>query len=356
MNVTDNIKSLIKNGEGETLEFKAVLPPSKSIARLISSFANTNGGYIILGIADDGEIVGLSDDFRANSITHKAIDSLSPKPTVGYEYVNYDSRKLYVIKVEKSDASINLGGEIFIRVGASTRLEKPNKSNFKTDGYTRIVTINNSLEAKKVNGTSSKESVLQHYQSVLRLLDDLGHVLYPKGVDKFAVTHEGKILTRILFSSFADSFEGYLSDLLYEIFLANPETLKSEQKVTIKEVLDCADIQEFISYWSKQKISKLQRGSVKGFIKDNKQIKDLNAIDSSEQIEIERILQIRHLYSHRNGIVDEKFLKYFPGEYLVNTEYQISIKEFCDKLCYLIDIIEKIDKSAILKYKLGIEN
>ena len=100
------------------------------------------------------------------------------------------------------------------------------------------------------------------------------------------------------YSSFADNFETYLSDLLYEIFLAQPETLKSQQQVTIKEVLDCSDLQEFVNYWANKQIGKLQKGSVKGFIEDNQQIKKLDAIDKPTQHEIEKILQIRHLYSH----------------------------------------------------------
>ena len=51
---------------------------------------------------------------------------------------------------------------------------------------------------------------------------------------------------RILFSSCADNFETFLSDLLYEIYLANPNTLKSNQQVTIKEIIDCPDMQEFV--------------------------------------------------------------------------------------------------------------
>ena len=122
---------------------------------------------------------------------------------------------------------------------------------------------------------------------------------------------EGKVLSRILFASFVDNFETYLSDLLYEIFLANPATLKSKQQVTIEEVLNCSDLQEFVKYWAKQKIGKLQKGSVKGFISDNKQISDLEVLDEPIQNEIEKILQIRHLYSPRNGLVAEKFLQYF---------------------------------------------
>jgi hypothetical protein len=160
-------------------------------------------------------------------------------------------------------------------------------------------------------------------------------------------------LSRILFSSFVDNFETYLSDLLYEIFLANPSTLKSSQTITVEEVLNCSDIQDFVRYWSKQKLSKLQKGSVKGFIKDNKQISELNVIDNTQQNEIEKILQIRHLYSHRNGVVDEKFLQFFTGLFVLNAEHQMPISEICDKLYYLVEIVDKIDKKAIIKYRLA---
>jgi len=140
---------------------------------------------------------------------------------------------------------------------------------------------------------------------------------------------------------------------LYEIFLANPQTLKSKQQVSIEEVLNCSDLQEFVKYYAKQKILKLQRGSVKGFIKENKQISELDALDENSQNDIEKILQIRHLYSHRNGIVDEKFLQYYVGQFDLNTEYQMPISEICDKLCYLAEVAQRIDVAAVAKYQLA---
>jgi hypothetical protein len=107
-----------------------------------------------------------------------------------------------------------------------------------------------------------------------------------------------------------------------------------------------------VKYWAKQKLGKLQKGSVKGFIKDNRQISDLGVLGEPEQNEIEKILQIRHLYSHRNGTVDEKFLQYFTGKFSLNSEHQMSICEICDKLCYLVEIADKIDLAATAKYKL----
>ena len=56
MTLQENVYSTILQPESETLEYKAVLPPSKSIAQIICSFANTKGGILILGVS---EIAGL---------------------------------------------------------------------------------------------------------------------------------------------------------------------------------------------------------------------------------------------------------------------------------------------------------
>lgn len=348
-----NIESIIGQPESQTLEYKAVLPPSKNIAQLICSFSNSEGGYIILGVSDNLETVGLSSDFRANSIIHKAIDLLLPKPQVEHQYITYNGKKLYVIQVEKSDTVVSLEGKIFKRVGSSNKLENPIEVVFEPAGYQKILDIDQNLKTYKENATSAKVKFIEHYQSILKIMDDLGSILYPEDEEVPTSNQEGKILIRILFSSLADNFETYLSDLLYEIFLAKPETLKSVKTVTIKEVLDCSDIQEFVYYWANKQIGKLQKGSVKGFIEENIQIKKLNAIDRTTQEEIERILQIRHLYSHRNGIIDEKFLQFFAGQFDLNSEHNMAISEVLDKLAYLSEIVDQIDVSAISKYSLA---
>lgn len=353
MDITSEIVSLIGQPGSATLEYKPVLPPSKTIAKIVSAFANTNGGYIVLGVTSNLEVNGLSEDFHANAITHKAIDLLSPKPQIHYQYVSYEGKKLYVIKVEKSDSKIYLEGSIYEREGTSTKLSNPVEITFSKNGYQKIKDINQQLESYKTNATNAKIRLIEHYQSILKIMDDLGTLLYPTNANTPTDNQEGKVLSRILYSSFVDNFETYLSDLLYEIFLANPATLKSKQQVTIEEVLNCTDLQDFVKYWAKEKLGKLQKGSVKGFIKENKQIRDLEIIDDTIQDEIEKILQIRHLYAHRNGIVDEKFLQFFTGEFTTNAEHQMSISQISDKLSYLIEIVHKIDLKAINTYNLS---
>lgn len=353
MDLLKEIQNIVGQPENQSLEYKAVLPPSRNVAQIISSFANTEGGFLILGVTDDLKITGLSEDFHANSITHKALDLLTPQPKVNYQYVNFEDKKLYVIKVDKSDTIVSVEGKIYIRERDKTKLSDPVSVSFKVGGYSRIIEINDNLEQSKKKATYSKIKFIEHYQSILKIVDDLRDILYPENPENPTKNQEGKILSRILFSSVVDNFETYLSDLLYEIFLAKPETLKSQQIVTIEEVLNCSDLQEFVRYWAKQKIGKLQKGSVKGFIEETKQIRDLKILDKKEQHKVEQTLQIRHLYAHRNGIVDEKFLQFFTNEFTIGSEHQMSIREIFEKLDYLVDVVSRMDLGAIGKYKLS---
>ena len=351
-----DISQLIGQEESEMLEYKAVLPPSRNIAQLICSFANSNGGYIILGIDFvNSKIVakGLSEDFYAPSITYKALDMLSPRPKVEFDYVIYQTKKIFVIRIEKSLELVHVENKVYIRQGVLTKLDSPPEIVFSKNGYNGIKSLSSRLNSFSINSTFSKSRFLDHYQGILNIFDGLGSILYPVKPEALTTIEEGKILSRVLFSSCVDNFETYLSDLLYEIYLAVPATLKSEQTVTIREVFSCADLQEFINYWAKQKIGKLQKGSVKGFIKDNKQISELNVITEVEQNDIEKILQIRHLYSHRNGIIDEKFLQYYISQFALNSEHQLTIIEICDKLSYLSEIVNNLDIDALKKYKLA---
>lgn len=113
----------------------------------------------------------------------------------------------------------------------------------------------------------------------------------------------------------------------------------------IKDVLDRADMEEFITWYAKEKLKKLQRGSVKGFIAENPTIKSLNAFDDTRVGEIEKILQIRHLYTHQNGIVDDKFRHYFPTT-KVNDEYPMTLDEFLKSFEYLAEAVEAVDEAA----------
>lgn len=351
-----DLPHIIGQPEGKTLEYKAVLPPARTLGQIIASFANAEGGNIVLGVRNlNGNIstTGLSEDFQAQAILTKALELLTPTPKTEHKYLQYAEKRLFVISVQQAEESILIEGKKYIRRGDQNVLSNPVASNFTANTYSKISNLELNFKSYQTSCTGAMSKFIDHYVSVLNIIADVPTLLYPISPEKNTENNEGKVLFRILFSSCADNFETYLSDLLYEIFLANPETLKSGQQITVKEVLDCSDIQEFINYYAKKKLSKLQRGSVRGFIKENQQISSLNAITEDEQSELEKLLQIRHLYAHKNGVVDDKFLSFFPEQFQLNDTHQQSLDEFLERFKYFADISHRIDNAAVTVHNLA---
>ena len=57
----EDLKRLVLMGEGAHLEFKNRVPRPAKIAREVIAFANTDGGTVLIGVDDDGTILGLRD-------------------------------------------------------------------------------------------------------------------------------------------------------------------------------------------------------------------------------------------------------------------------------------------------------
>lgn len=122
-----DIEALFKTPKSETLDFDPIPYDPQKIARIISSFANTEGGKLVFGLREidpfSNEVIGLSSDFDVIDITKKAISLLSPMPPVTYEYKRNEDKDVFVIKIEKSETSILLGDKKYIRKGVDSVLE-----------------------------------------------------------------------------------------------------------------------------------------------------------------------------------------------------------------------------------------
>lgn len=54
-----HLKEIISKGESEGIEFKESLGELKEIIETIVAFANKNGGKILIGVRDDGNVIGV---------------------------------------------------------------------------------------------------------------------------------------------------------------------------------------------------------------------------------------------------------------------------------------------------------
>lgn len=100
----NQLDDLIAAGEGTRLEFKRTLSTAHRIARTLCAFANTAGGTLLIGVADDGRIVGVPSEAREMRKIEDATDKLVDPPlTISYETLAPDGRKVLSISVEVSN-------------------------------------------------------------------------------------------------------------------------------------------------------------------------------------------------------------------------------------------------------------
>ncbi|MDW7695922.1 ATP-binding protein [Flammeovirgaceae bacterium SG7u.111] len=59
---------IISKGESQTLEFKQTITHKYKLAKVICSFANTKGGLLLIGVADNQQILGIDPDEEMYSL------------------------------------------------------------------------------------------------------------------------------------------------------------------------------------------------------------------------------------------------------------------------------------------------
>jgi ATP-dependent DNA helicase RecG len=122
-----DLQQLISGGEDSVRQFKRDVTNAESLASEMAAFANSDGGTILIGVADDGSTPGLSlqDVSRVNQLISNAASQLVRSPlTVRTENVAIgDGRVVIVLTVPKGidKPYFDRNGVIWLKVGADKR-------------------------------------------------------------------------------------------------------------------------------------------------------------------------------------------------------------------------------------------
>lgn len=91
------IQDLIKQGENQFQDFKFVINDSKKIARSLVAFANTNGGRLLIGVKDNGNITGVKTEEEFHMI--EAAAQLYCKPEIFFKRKDWIVEKKKVLEI-----------------------------------------------------------------------------------------------------------------------------------------------------------------------------------------------------------------------------------------------------------------
>ena len=117
----DKLRQLIHDGEGLTVEFKRCENElANSVYETVSSFSNRYGGYILLGVEDDGEVKGVNPnaitkmkkDF-ANSLNNP--QRFAPTLFLALEEAKIDGKTILWCFVPPNSQVVMFGGKIYDR-------------------------------------------------------------------------------------------------------------------------------------------------------------------------------------------------------------------------------------------------
>ena len=111
---------ILQEGEGLKVEFKESFD-GKSIAKEIVAFANSEGGRIILGVSDKGEIKGIKITNRLKSQIQDIVRNCDPEIKISLEAFE----NTLIINVEEGkNKPYRCGDGFFVRIGANSQKMK----------------------------------------------------------------------------------------------------------------------------------------------------------------------------------------------------------------------------------------
>ncbi len=126
---TSELVEQIEKGEDSQTQFKERFESIDALSAEICAFSNSNGGNILVGISDDGEIIGLAKEEirRLNQwVSNACSQKIDPQVSVATQNIKYLDRIVMVISVPIGSNKFYManGKDIWVKVGADKRRAK----------------------------------------------------------------------------------------------------------------------------------------------------------------------------------------------------------------------------------------
>lgn len=125
------LAELIRNGENSGVDFKRDDVPPEKLAKVAAAFLNLEGGYILLGVEDDGTVSGLTRETRKAEewLMQVLRDNVQPGVIPFWETIDWGDGKIVGVVTLPADApdkpyKIKRGSGAWVtqvRVGTTTR-------------------------------------------------------------------------------------------------------------------------------------------------------------------------------------------------------------------------------------------
>ena len=221
MNNEQLIKNLIKQGESGQLEFKEVVR-KEDIAKTLCAFLNAEGGMMLIGVKDDGKIIGIDNaEKHEMELKQYLFQSIIPEAPVTVSIEKIGTKEILSVKVwngSKPPYVLN-NGKIFYRRGSRTVPASP-------DEISKLITERQKTEL--------------HWERQPALgveIDDLDELEIRKTIQDLAKYGRGKLFSEKDVEEFLTYYslyrDGHLTNAAVILFAKEPSKYLPQSRVRL---------------------------------------------------------------------------------------------------------------------------
>jgi len=123
-----SLETLVKTGESEILEFKKSSGTLKAAFKTICAFLNSNGGTVLIGVFNDGKIVGQDVTDKTQLELANMMQNIEPNTRIHLDFIpiNHGDKRVISLHVDpvKGSGPFFFDGKAYERIAASTHRMK----------------------------------------------------------------------------------------------------------------------------------------------------------------------------------------------------------------------------------------
>lgn len=179
-----------------------------------------------------------------------------------------------------------------------------------------------------------------------------------RGSLKNLVASSSRMYRRRVVIDSVDNYLSYLADMAALVMRRRPETLRAHSEVLVADVLVHESMDEFVEWLSEREVARLTMRGLPDVADHFDRRFGLAIARTASDIELLKCATlVRNLFTHRRGVVDERFLTAMRSFPAVNPgavgELWEVPKEFATRvLVAAVDAVAHIEQSASLKFGL----
>jgi ATP-dependent DNA helicase RecG len=113
------LQEIARNAESQRLELISGTPSSETVGRVVGAFLNADGGRVLIGVSEAGQVVGVREADRfAAKLKEELRETISPRALWTVEIIPVDGKSVVLVEVPAGlDKPYISGGGIFHRNG-----------------------------------------------------------------------------------------------------------------------------------------------------------------------------------------------------------------------------------------------